>query len=237
MSLLTKIIQDKNKGKKNIALLLDPEKLDSNNFESYCKSISKTPVSILLIGGSYVESNSIDFWVKLLKLYLKLPIYIFPGHPSQISSFADGILFLSLLSGRNPDYLIDYHVKAIPILEKTNLEIISTSYLLIGEENQSSIAKISKTKPMDSKNIINIIHTALAGKYLGHEIIYLEAGSGAKVPVSLEIIQKISENIKNPIFVGGGIKDINHIQEVFKAGADVVVIGNSFENNINFFNS
>ncbi|MFY7811881.1 MAG: geranylgeranylglyceryl/heptaprenylglyceryl phosphate synthase [Flavobacterium sp.] len=236
MKLLERLINDKRQGKKNIALLLDPEKINILDIDYLTQKVLDSPISFILIGGSYIEKNSIDQLVLQIKLKIKLPIFIFPGHPSQISNNADAILFLSLISGRNPDFLIEHHVNSIPILEKTNLEIIPTSYLLIGSNNKSSVEKLSKTSPLDENNFQKIIDTALAGLYLGHQITYLEAGSGANVPISMSIIKAVSNKINNPIFVGGGIKNILQIQQNFDNGADVVVIGNSFENNMNFFN-
>lgn len=235
MSLLQQLNEDKRLGKKHIALLIDPEKINHFDFNLLGQKIIDSPISLILIGGSYEEKHSIDELILRIKLKINLPIIIFPGHPSQISKNADAILFLSLISGRNPDFLIDHHVNSISILDKINLEIIPTSYILIGKNNNSNTEKISKTIPLDEKNVPKIVDTAIAGMYLGQQFTYLEAGSGAKTPISLEIIKSVSDKIKNPIFVGGGIKSMSHIQQNFDNGADVVVIGNSFENNLDFF--
>ncbi len=174
----------------------------------------------------------IDF---TLKQKTNLPVVIFPGDPSQISPQADAILFLSLLSGRNPDYLIEYQVQAAPILKKTNLEVISTGYILIESGNETAVARVSKTKPLNRENFDLVLATAQAGEMLGNKLMYLEAGSGAKNAVPLEMIQLISQNIEIPIIVGGGIVDLHGIQNAFKAGADLVVIGTAFENDSHFF--
>jgi phosphoglycerol geranylgeranyltransferase len=237
MSLLDQLIEDKRFGKKHIALLLDPEKINFFDFKVLCQKIIDSPISLILIGGSYEEKNTINDLILKIKLKINLPIIIFPGHPSQISKNADAILFLSLISGRNPDFLINHHVNSVPLLEETCLEVIPTSYLLIGKKNNSKTQELSKTYPLDEDYIEKIVNTALAGKFLGQQITYLEAGSGAKIPISLEIIKAVKNKINLPIFVGGGIKNMNHIQQNFESGADVVVIGNSFEKNINFFNS
>lgn len=160
---------------------------------------------------------------------------MFPGDPSQISPKADGILFLSLLSGRNPDYLIEYQVQAAPILKKTNLEVISTGYILIESGNETAVARVSKTKPLSRENLDLVLATALAGEMLGNQLIYLEAGSGAKKPVPTEMIELVTQNIKIPVIVGGGIVDLHGIQKAYNAGADLVVIGTAFENNSHFF--
>ncbi|MNE40247.1 geranylgeranylglyceryl phosphate synthase-like protein [compost metagenome] len=164
-----------------------------------------------------------------------MPVILFPGDPSQISPKADGILFLSLLSGRNPDYLIEYQVQAAPILKKTNLEVISTGYILIESGNETAVARVSKTKPLSRENLELVLATAQAGEMLGNQLIYLEAGSGAKQPVPTEMIELISQNIEIPVIVGGGIVDLQGIQKAYKAGADLVVIGTAFENNSRFF--
>jgi len=165
-----------------------------------------------------------------------LPILLFPGNPSQISKEADAILFLTLLSGRNPDYLIEHQVNAVPILKKTELEVISTGYILIESGTQTAVERVSKTDPMDRENIDYVVQTAQAGEYIGNKLMYLEAGSGAKHAVPLEMIKKASENIRIPLIVGGGIRSKKGIQEAYDAGADLVVIGTAFENDSNFFN-
>jgi phosphoglycerol geranylgeranyltransferase len=237
MNFLQQLKENKKLGIKQIALLLDPEKFNFFDFEYLSKKISEAPISYLLIGGSYEPSRSIDEIFLKLKSKLNLPLIIFPGHPSQISKHADAILFLSLISGRNPDYLIEHHINSVSILDKTKLEIIPTSYLLIGSNNNSNVEKISKTKPLDQFNVQLIVDTARAGLFLGQQITYLEAGSGAANPIPNNVIKAVSKNNSNPIFVGGGIKNMAHIQNFFDNGADVVVIGNSFEKNLNFFNS
>lgn len=172
-----------------------------------------------------------------LKQKTNLPVIIFPGDPSQISSQADAILFLSLLSGRNADYLIEYQVQVTPILKKTNLEVISTGYILIESGNETAVARVSKTQPLDRQDLNLVLATAQAGEMLGNKLVYLEAGSGAKQSVPLEMIQLIAQNIEIPIIVGGGIANLKGIQQAYNAGADLVVIGTAFENNSHFFES
>ena len=164
-----------------------------------------------------------------------IPIILFPGNLNQISNEAEGILFLQLLSGRNPDYLINFQVEAVPYLEKTSLEIISTGYILIESGNETSVALISKTKPLSITQPDYIAQTAKAGEMIGNKLIYLEAGSGAKNAIPLEIIRKVSNRISIPLIIGGGIRSKKQIDDVFSAGADIVVIGTAFENDINFF--
>jgi putative glycerol-1-phosphate prenyltransferase len=199
--------------------------------------INQSPATHIFVGGSLVLNDRIDDLILKIKQNCSLPILLFPGNPSQISGLADGILFLSLISGRNPDYLIEHQVNAVPLLKKTNLEIISTGYMLIDGGNETAVAKVSQTKPLDAKNSDYIVQTAQAGELLGNKMIYLEAGSGALNPIASEIIEKVSKNIQIPLIVGGGISDQATIQKAFDSGADMVVIGTAFENNLNFFDS
>ncbi|MCC9072911.1 geranylgeranylglyceryl/heptaprenylglyceryl phosphate synthase [Flavobacterium sp. F-65] len=223
--------------RKLLAILLDPDKINWENFDDLLLKINQSPATHIFVGGSLVESTILEDLVFQLKLKTNLPIIIFPGDPSQISSQADAILFLSLLSGRNPDYLIEYQVQAAPILKKMNLEIIPTGYLLIESGNETAVARVSKTKPMDRANLDLVLATAQAGEMLGNKLIYLEAGSGAKQSVPLEMIRLISQNVHIPIIVGGGIVALSQIQKAYEMGADVVVIGTAFENDIHFFES
>lgn len=231
------IVRAKVENKKLLALLLDPDKVVLENLEGLISKINQSPASHIFIGGSLVENNILDELVIRLKQKISLPIVLFPGDPSQISKEADAILFLSLISGRNPDYLIEYQVKAAPVLKQSPLEIISTGYILIESGNETAVERVSKTRPLDRNNIDYVIQTAQAGEMLGNKLIYLEAGSGAKESVPLEMIQKVSKNILIPLVVGGGIVDLQGIQNAYDSGADLVVIGTAFENNPGFFES
>ncbi|WP_072942800.1 geranylgeranylglyceryl/heptaprenylglyceryl phosphate synthase [Flavobacterium granuli] len=231
------IVRAKSENKKLLALLLDPDKVVLENLEGLISKINQSPASHIFIGGSLVENNILDELVIRLKQKISLPIVLFPGDPSQISKEADAILLLSLISGRNPDYLIEYQVKAAPVLKQSPLEIISTGYILIESGNETAVERVSKTRPLDRNNIDYVIQTAQAGEMLGNKLIYLEAGSGAKESVPLEMIQKVSKNILIPLVVGGGIVDLQGIQNAYDSGADLVVIGTAFENNPGFFES
>lgn len=231
------ILQSKIENRKLLAILLDPDKVDLENISILIDKINQSPATHIFVGGSLVFSNKIDDLILKLKNDCELPIIIFPGNPSQISNFADGILFLSLISGRNPDYLIEHHVNAVPILKQTNLEVISTGYILIESGNETAVSKVSKTKPLDRNNAEYILQTAQAGEMLGNKLIYLEAGSGADYMVPLNVVTLVSQNIGVPVIVGGGITDFRIIQKMYDAGADIVVIGTAFENNLNFFNT
>ncbi len=222
---------------KSLALLLDPEKIIFDDLAILCQKINTAPVTHIFVGGSHVRLGLTDKLVLELKKYLDFPIIIFPGHPSQISQAADALLFLSLLSGRNPDYLIEHHIHSIESLEGSDLEVIPTAYLLIDGGIVTSVQKVSKTKPIDFNNIELAFKTAKAGEYLGNKLIYLEAGSGAKHHVPFEMVKYISEKVKIPVIVGGGIKDYKTIQKMYDHGASLVVIGTAFEKNNNFFDS
>ena len=230
------IIQSKVQRQKLLAVLLDPDKLVLENVDLLISKINHSPASHIFIGGSHVTTTILDELILKIKQNCNLPIVLFPGNPSQISDKADAILFLSLISGRNPDYLIEHQVSAVPILKQTDLEVISTGYILIESGNETAVERVSKTKPLDRNNIDYIIQTAQAGEMLGNKLIYLEAGSGAALPVSFQTIKKVAQNIEIPLVVGGGIVDLQGIKDSYAAGADLVVIGTAFENDMNFFN-
>lgn len=231
------IIQAKIDGQKLLAILLDPDKIVWGNLDHLLLKINQSPATHIFVGGSIVQTTILEDLMTAIKQKTNLPVIIFPGDPSQISSQADAILFLSLLSGRNADYLIEYQVQAAPILKKTNLEVISTGYILIESGNETAVARVSKTQPLDRQDLDLVLATAQAGEMLGNKLVYLEAGSGAKQSVPLEMIQLIAQNIEIPIIVGGGIANLKGIQQAYNAGADLVVIGTAFENNSHFFES
>lgn len=230
------ILKSKSEKKKLLAILLDPDKVVLANSSILISKINDSPATHIFIGGSLVTTTIIDELIVKIKQNCSLPIVLFPGNPSQISNKADAILFLSLLSGRNPDYLIEHQVKAAPILKKTQLEIISTGYILIESGTETAVERVSKTIPLDRTNLEFALATAQAGEMLGSKLIYLEAGSGAKLAVPLEMIALVAQNIEIPLLVGGGIVDLQGIQNAYHAGADLVVIGTAFEKDINFFN-
>ncbi|MFB9078651.1 geranylgeranylglyceryl/heptaprenylglyceryl phosphate synthase [Flavobacterium procerum] len=231
------ILEAKKKGQKLLAVLLDPDKIVLENVGQLIEKINQSPATHIFVGGSIVQTNILEELISALKQKTSLPVVLFPGDPSQISSKADAILFLSLLSGRNPDYLIEYQVQAAPILKKTKLEVISTGYILIESGSETAVERVSKTKPLKRDDLNLALATAQAGEMLGNHIIYLEAGSGARQAVPLEMIEMIAQNIEIPVIVGGGIVDLHGIQNAYNAGADLVVIGTAFENNSHFFES
>lgn len=214
--------------KKLLAILIDPDKF---RVEQAAEFLRRVPLETthIFIGGSTVPDGLTEAMVNAFKLYTSKPILIFPGDYSQITDAADGMLFLSLLSGRNPEYLIGQHVKAVSSLRTTSLEVISTGYLLIDGGIQSAVARVTKTSAMPQNDIQQIVDTAKAGALLGAKLIYLEAGSGAEVPVGAEIISEVKKEISVPLIVGGGIRSEAQKQAVYRAGADMVVMGTAFE--------
>jgi putative glycerol-1-phosphate prenyltransferase len=229
------ILNCKKKEKKLLAILIDPDKVSLDDIAALSAKINQSPTTHIFVGGSFVETNQINTLILKLKEYCSLPILLFPGNPSQISLLADGILFLNLVSGRNPDYLIEHQINAVPILEKSTLEIIPTGYLLIESGKPTAVERVSQTKPLDRNNINYICQTAKAAEFMGNKLIYLEAGSGAENPIPLQMIEQVAQKITIPLIVGGGIKTKTGIENAFRAGADLVVIGTAFENDPNFF--
>ena len=216
-----------------LAILIDPDKVDFLKVEELLQLLPKTTTH-LFVGGSTVEEKLTEKLVQLLKAATQLPIFIFPGDYTQITNEADALLFLSLLSGRNPEFLIEQQVKSVEKLKNTSLEIIPTAYLLIDGGRETSVQRVSKTLPMKQDNIQAIVNTALAGEYSGKQLIYLEAGSGASTKVSTAIISAVKKEVSIPIIVGGGIRSEIEMNEAYQAGATMVVVGTAFEDDPEF---
>ncbi len=230
----TKILQLINQKSKQIAVLIDPEKCqDLDQLKLLIDKAKFAEVDFLFIGGSTVSRHEMEQTVSFIKEHSKIPLVIFPGASHQISEKADALLYLSLISGRNPDYLIGHHVQSALELYKMDLEIIPTGYILIDGGTKSSVAYVSQTTPIPRENISILKQTAIAGKLLGKKILYLDAGSGAAQPVPLKMISELKE-LNIPIIVGGGISDIDTIHSMHEAGAQIVVIGNKLEEDIDF---
>lgn len=223
------LVQAKSVGDKKIAVLLDPDKVRKGNLDRILTLSIDSNIDFFLIGGSLLVNNMLDYTIEVIKESCNIPLVLFPGNSFQISDKADAILLLSLISGRNPDLLIGHHVISAPILKASNLEILSTGYILIDGGVETSVSYMSNSKPIPYDKSDIALCTALAGEMLGLKIIYLEAGSGAKHPVSGDIIEKVASAIDIPIIVGGGIKTPEKILANLEAGADMVVIGNILE--------
>jgi len=229
------ILSAKKESKKLVVVLIDPEKMDLKNISRFLKKVHNSIATHIFVGGSTDINNETENLVLAVKKETNLPIVLFPGDVSQITNKADGILFLSLLSGRNPKYLIDQQIEAAPILKKTSLEIIPTGYILIDGKKETATQKVSNTKPISQENTTLILDTSLAGEFSGKKLIYLEAGSGASEVVSDIIIKQVSKIISVPLIIGGGIRSKKQLEKAFTAGADLVVIGTAFENDESFF--
>ena len=231
MSFYNEILQKKKENKKSLAILLDPDKFDLKTIEEFSKKLIVSSFNYVFVGGSAVKEKVTESLVFELKKHVKIPVFIFPGDINQITDKADVLLFLSLVSGRNPEFLIGQQVKAVPKLNKSSLEVIPTGYILVDGGTETSTMRVSDTLPLNDSD--EIFNTAKASEYLGMKLIYLEAGSGANKPVSEAIVSRISSNLKVPVIVGGGIKSRTKIDSLFSAGADLVVVGNIIENNPN----
>ncbi len=233
-SILNYIKTARENRQKLLAILLDPDKILLENLPAVVQKINESNASFIFIGGSLLFKNVLDEFVQIVKNNTQLPVILFPGNAIQISNYADGILFLSLISGRNPEFLIGNQVIAAPLLKESNLEILSTSYLLIESGRETTASYISNTKPIPRHKPEIALATALAGEMLGHQLIYLDGGSGAQFVVPSAMIQLVAKNISIPLIVGGGINSEKQLKEAYQSGADLVVIGTAFENDINF---
>ena len=224
------------KGEKLLAILIDPDKFLVRNTEVFIKKVNASIATHIFVGGSMVNKNETDFLVKEIKKHTDVPVVLFPGDVTQITNKADAILFLSLISGRNPEYLIGKHIDAVSKLRNTELEVIPTGYILIESGKETAVEKVTNTKPLTRKDVQKIVDTAKAGQLLGMKLIYLEAGSGANMPLTKEIINSVKEALNIPLIVGGGIRYKEQLKSAYHSGADLVVIGTAFEEDESFFN-
>lgn len=211
--------------------MLDPDKIEQNTLTDLLVNISSSPVDFFLVGGSLVTDYAHKEIVDTIRRHCQIPIILFPGNPLHIEPSADAILLLSLISGRNPDFLIGQHVIAAPLLKKSGLEILPTGYMLVDSGAQTTVSYISGTMPLPHDKPAVAACTALAGEMLGLKLIYLDAGSGARWPVSPAMIAAVRAVVDLPIIVGGGINSGEKAYEALKAGADLIVIGNGIEKN------
>lgn len=220
---------------RKLAILIDPEKTnDQNVLEELIQKIKILNPTFIFVGGSTVEASDLDKCISTIKSKTDIPVVIFPGSHDQINEKADAILFLSLLSGRNPDYLIGHQVQSAHILKKMDIETISTGYLLIDGGKNSSVAYVSQTSPIPNDQTTIAVNTAVAGEMLGFKTVFLDAGSGAKDPVPSKMIQEVKRQINVPLIIGGGLRSLEQIEDAYEAGADVVVIGNKIEEDTDF---
>ncbi len=229
MSILTQFEEAKKTGKKKFIVLIDPDKVRLGNMDAVLENAVKANVDYFFIGGSLIVNNQLDQCLLAIKERCKIPMVLFPGSSLQLSWKADAILFLSLISGRNPDLLIGNHVIAAPYLKLSPLEVMPTGYMLIDGEAETSVLYMSNTRPIPTHKDDIAVCTAMAGEMLGLRLLYMDAGSGAKKPISEEIIESVSGAVSVPLIVGGGIRTPEKAAANAKAGADIIVVGNAIE--------
>ena len=219
----------KSQSKKSFAVLIDPDKVNDNSVEELIQLSLDAHVDYFLVGGSLVISSYLDECIQLIKKNCKIPVILFPGSPAQVSQYADALLYLSLISGRNPELLIGQHVVSAPFVKKSGLEIMSTGYMVIDGGAPTTVSYISNASPLPADKNEIAMCTAMAGEMLGMKLIYMDAGSGAKKAISESMIQQVASCIEVPLIVGGGITTAEKAYLNCKAGADVIVVGNAIE--------
>lgn len=216
-------------GKKSFAVLIDPDKVNDHSMEQLITLAVEARVDYFLVGGSLVISSYLDECLQLVKRSCDIPTIIFPGSPSQVSKYADALLYLSLISGRNPELLIGQHVVSAPVVKKSGLEIMSTGYMVVDGGAPTTVSYISNASPLPSDKNEIAVCTAMAGEMLGMKLIYMDAGSGARRAIHESMIEKVAQSISVPLIIGGGITNAEKAYLNCKAGADVIVVGNAIE--------
>jgi len=230
MKILEILQQRRLQGKKSIAVLVDPDKAeDPSKLKQLIHLANENCIDFFFVGGSLITTTNLSEVVQCIKEDVNIPVVLFPGSSLQIDPAADAILFLSLISGRNPDLLIGQHVQAAPILKNNRMEVLPTGYMLISSGRTTSVAYISNTTPIPEDKYSLAACTALAGEMLGLRLIYLDAGSGAEREISPRMISTVRKSITVPMIVGGGINTPQKAISALEAGADMIVIGNALE--------
>ncbi|MGB1204874.1 MAG: geranylgeranylglyceryl/heptaprenylglyceryl phosphate synthase [Chitinophagales bacterium] len=223
------LLEEKTAKRKKLAVLIDPDKLQKKQIIHIVENAIAAQTDYFFIGGSLLMNNKIDDFILHIKTLCEIPVILFPGSIFQISEKADALLFLSLISGRNADLLIGQQVVAAPILHQSSLEILSTGYMLIDGGRPTTASYISNSTPIPADKPQIAVCTALAGQMLGLKLIYLDCGSGAKMPVSSDMIRQVRQYIDVPLIVGGGIRTAKQAVESCRSGADIIVVGNAIE--------
>ena len=236
MNIYNQITEKKANGKKQFSVLIDPDKLDDKQVAYIAELAVKAGVDYFFIGGSLLINNSLDTCISRLKKETSIPVVLFPGNNMQLSYKADGILFLSLISGRNAEMLIGRHVIAAPYLRLSSLEVISTGYMLVESGRPTTVSYMSNSVPIPADKVDIACCTAMAGEMLGLKLIFMDAGSGALNPISEKMINGVSRSIEIPLILGGGIRTPKLAETNCKAGADVIVIGNAIEKDAGLIN-
>lgn len=230
-NLYTDILSAKSNNKKKFAVLLDPDRMRLKQLEQTLQLSIDAKVDYFFIGGSLIVSDMLDSTLERIKKESHIPLILFPGSSFQLSYKADALLFLSLISGRNPELLIGKHVVVAPYLKLSPLEIISTGYILVDGGVPTTVTYMSNTSPVPSNKPDIAASTALAGQFLGLKMIFMDAGSGAQNPIETEMIEAVANTVEIPVIVGGGIKTPNKANLNARSGADIVVIGDAIEKN------
>jgi phosphoglycerol geranylgeranyltransferase len=233
MDIYKTIVGTKGKHTKKFAVLIDPDKTKSKNLISLIDVAVKAPVDMFFVGGSLLTNDTLDLTIRTIKDHCNIPVVLFPGNTMQINKRADALMLLSLISGRNPEMLIGKHVIAAPYLKSSKLEIIPTGYMLIESGKPTAALYMSNSTPIPSDKEDIAVCTAIAGEMLGLKLIYMDAGSGAILTVNEKMIAKVKKNISIPLIVGGGIRTPEKAHDICCAGADIVVVGNAIEENLN----
>jgi len=231
MNLINEINKRVSKKEKMWAVLIDPDKTNISKIHELCDAINKSSCDYVLVGGSLMTKDVFEVCIINLKKYLLKKIIIFPGNNLQISGYADAILLLSLISGRNPEFLIGQHIQTSFQLKNSNLDILPCGYLIIESDELTSVQYMSNTIPIPKNKTDIGAATALAGQQLGLKFMYIDAGSGANKPINTKMISAIKQTISTPLFVGGGISNQVDLEKAWQNGADIVVIGNAIEKN------
>jgi len=219
----------KRHGKSGFAVLVDPDKVAPSDMPHLAALCNDAGVDFLLMGGSLVVEHQIDTCIQRFKAESDIPVVLFPGSPAQVTPYADALLYLSLISGRNADLLIGQHVVSAPMVKASGLEVISTGYMVIDGGVPTTVSYMSNSAPIPANKPDIALCTAWAGELQGKHIIYMDAGSGAKSPISEEMIRKVSGHIEIPLFIGGGIQTPEKVYANCRAGANIVVVGNAIE--------
>jgi phosphoglycerol geranylgeranyltransferase len=223
------LLAKKAKGQRSFVVLIDPDNVNAAKLDELTALAVGAGVDYLLVGGSLVISNHLDEVVQHIRRNCSIPVILFPGTPAGVSRYADGLLYLSLISGRNPELLIGQHVISAPAVRKSGLEIISTGYMVIDGGAPTTVSYISNATPIPADKNEIALCTAMAGEMLGMKLIYMDAGSGARHPIREEMIAIVARNIEVPLVIGGGIRDPEKAYRNCKAGADIIVVGNAIE--------
>jgi len=223
------LCERKANGKKSFAVLVDPDKVNEEKMHKLINLAMSSGVDYFLVGGSLLISNYLDECVQFIKNNCTIPVMLFPGSSTQVSKYADALLYLSLISGRNPELLIGQHVVSAPVIKQSGLEIMSTGYMVIDGGAPTTVSYISNATPIPADKNEIAMCTAMAGEMLGMKLIYMDAGSGAKRPITESMIEKVASCIEIPLIIGGGITDPEKAYLNCKAGADIIVVGNAIE--------